>query len=64
MPTQSIFLAEAPPESDTQRKVPSRPEDLNDLQPGDIVQSWEPWFVWDDQCEKFDTWNGCVHIVT
>lgn len=56
MSARSIFLPE-PPESDPRIRVPSRPEDLNNLQLGDIVQSWEPWFVWSDQCEKFDTWN-------
>ncbi|KAG9041763.1 hypothetical protein FS837_011772 [Tulasnella sp. UAMH 9824] len=56
MSGRSIFLSERP-ESDARIRVPSRPEDLNHLRPGDIVQSWEPWFVWSDQCEKFDAWN-------
>lgn len=49
------FLGFPPELFDIRRQTPERPDDINTLVPGDIVQSWDPWFVWDNQCENYET---------
>ncbi|KAG9030069.1 hypothetical protein FRB95_004603 [Tulasnella sp. JGI-2019a] len=39
------------------RTKPVLPDDLDTLKPGDPVQSWEPWFVWDEECESNEARN-------
>ncbi|KAG8875385.1 hypothetical protein FRB98_007936 [Tulasnella sp. 332] len=45
----------APLATDPRRKEPLLPDDLDSLVPGDLVQSWEPWIAWDDECESNKT---------
>ncbi|KAG8898900.1 hypothetical protein FRB99_007081 [Tulasnella sp. 403] len=50
---QAPTALQSPPAPDDKRiRFPKTPGDIDLLQPGDVVQSWDPWFVWDEFCES------------